>query len=315
MSDSAASVRPIIPVIAGPTAVGKTALALQLVDRFNLEIVSCDSRQIYRRLNIGTAKPTAAELAGRPYHLIDYVEPNLVYSAVRFRHDAEDALQSILKSGRMPLIVCGTGLYLRAIESGFFATPSPDASYRDSLAELATSELHSQLTIVDPQAAESIPKNNRVRVIRALEINKLTGKTKTDLSSGGDYPASRYTFRYFLLSRSREKLYKIINFRVDKMIGDGLIEEVDQLRADGFGQSPVLNRTLGYREAIDYLAGRLQRDRCVDLIKQRTRNYAKRQLTWFRHQIDAEEIDLESPNGREKLLNSLDKLNLDRKLC
>ncbi len=315
MSDSVASAKPVVPVVVGPTAVGKTALALQLVDRLNLEIVSCDSRQIYRRMNIGTAKPTPSELAGRPYHLIDYVEPSVVYSAARYRDDAEQSLQSILNAGKIPLMVCGTGLYLRALESGFFATPNPDVTYRASLAQLTTSELHTQLEKVDPSAAESIPMNNRERVIRALEINKLTGKTKSELSSDGDYPVTRYTFRYFLLNRSREKLYKIINFRVDKMIGDGLIDEVDQLRVDGFGQSLVLNRTLGYREVLDLLEGRVQRERCLELIKQRTRNYAKRQLTWFRHQIDAEEIDLESPNGREKLLSSLDKLNLDRKLC
>ncbi len=315
MSDSAASVRPIIPVIVGPTAVGKTALALQLVDRFNLEVVSCDSRQIYRRMDIGTAKPTTAELSGRPYRLIDYVEPNVVYSAARYRKDAYQELESVFESGKTPLIVCGTGLYLRAVISGFFATPDSDETYRKSLEQLTTTELHLQLERIDPDSAKSIPKGNRTRVIRALEINKLTGKTKSDLSRGGDYPVARYRFRYFLLNRSREKLYKIINFRVDKMIGDGLIEEVDQLRTDGFGQSPVLNRTLGYREAIDYLEGRLQRDRCLELIKQRTRNYAKRQLTWFRHQIDAEEVDLDSPDGREKLLDSLDKLNLDRKLC
>lgn len=310
-SNSGESVKPTIPVLVGPTAVGKTAVALELIRRFNLEIVSCDSRQIYKYMNIGTAKPTAEELGGVPYRLIDYVEPNRSYSSALYRADAVVEIEGILQSGKRPLIVGGTGLYLKALTSGFFTTPDSDATYRKELEALNTVELYKMLTDIDLRAAEGIPANNRIRVIRALEIHKLTGRTKTELSSEGEYPEQKYHFVVFELNRSREKLYQFINFRVDKMIGDGLIAEVEQLLERGFSQSPVLKRTVGYREVIEYLHGQISLEECVRLIKQKTRNYAKRQITWFRPDLNIVRIDLESETGREKLVGELDKLKLD----
>lgn len=315
MSDSGVLVKPIIPVLVGPTAVGKTAVALEVVDRFNLEIVSCDSRQIYRRLNIGTAKPTRTELAGRPYHLIDYVEPDAVYSAARYREDADSAFTEVLSRGRVPLVVGGSGLYLRALVVGLFETPPADPAFRASLEAFSAAELHCRLAGIDSAAARVIPAGNRPRLVRALEIHNLTGLTKSELAKSGTYPPSRYEFRYFLLSRSREKLYQIINLRVDNMIRDGLIAEVDQLCAAGLADSPVLRRTVGYREVLDFRDGQFGHDRCIELIKQRTRNYAKRQLTWFRHQVRAETIELESSGWRQKMFGWFDKFKLDRKLC
>ncbi len=310
-SDSGELAKPTIPVLVGPTAVGKTAVALELVRRFNLEIVSCDSRQIFKYMNIGTAKPTAEELGGVPYRLIDYVEPNRSYSAALYRSDAVAEIGKILDSGRRPLIVGGTGLYLKALTKGLFATPDKDESYRQKLGAIATAELYKMLMEIDLQAAASIPPNNRVRVIRALEIHNLTGRTKTELSAGGEYPEQKYHFVIFELNRSREKLYQFINFRVDKMIGDGLIAEVEQLLDLGYGQSPVLKQTVGYREVIEYLQGQISLEECTGLIKQRTRNYAKRQITWFRPEPNIVRIDLESETGREKLVGELDKLKLD----
>ena len=311
MSNSDASVKPTIPVIVGPTAVGKTAVALNLARRFNLEIISCDSRQIYKYMNIGTAKPTLEELGGTPYRLIDYVEPSRTYSSALYRTDAIREIERILDSGRVPLIVGGTGLYLKAVMVGFFATPDPDEYYRKELEALDATALYNMLMEIDLQAAKVIPQNNRLRVIRALEIHKITGQTKTELSSKGDYPPSRYNFEVFELNRSREKLYQFINFRVDKMIGDGLIDEVEHLREIGFGQSPVLKQTVGYREVIQYLQGEISRDQCIGLIKQKTRNYAKRQITWFRPDPSVVRIDLESGTGLQKLVGELDKLKLD----
>ena len=310
-SNSAESFRPIIPVLVGPTAVGKTGIALELTEHFNLEIVSCDSRQIYKYMNIGTAKPTAAELGGKPYRLIDYVEPDKNYSSALFRRDAVIEIERILAAGRTPLIVGGTGLYLKAITSGFFATPNPDETYRRQLESLETVDLYNRLRSVDPAAAEAIPRNNRIRVIRALEIHKLTGRSKTELMSQGSYPEQKYDFIVFELNRSREKLYQFINFRVDKMIREGLIGEVENLVEMGFGQSPVLKQTVGYREVLGLLNKQLQRDQCVELIKQKTRNYAKRQVTWFRPDPNIVRIDLEDESGKEKLLVELDKLKLD----
>ncbi len=184
-------------------------------------------------------------------------------------------------------------------------------SYRKELEAIETGELYKMLMEIDLQAAASIPPNNRVRVIRALEIHKLTGRTKTELSAGGEYPEQKYHFVIFELNRSREKLYQFINFRVDKMIGDGLIAEVEQLLEFGYGQSPVLKQTVGYREVIEYLQGQISLEECIRLIKQKTRNYAKRQITWFRPEPNIVRIDLESETGREKLVGELDKLKLD----
>lgn len=315
MSSSGALAKPIIPVLIGPTAVGKTAVALELVDRFNLEIVSCDSRQIYRHLNIGTAKPTADELSGRSYHLIDYVEPDSLYSAARYRDDAEAVIAELYARGVVPLVVGGTGLYLRAVATGLFETPPADSAFRADLDRFTSADLHGKLAEIDPEAAKAIPVGNRSRLVRALEIYNLTGITKSELSKSGTYPNNRYEFRYFLLSRSREKLYQIINLRVDNMIRDGLIAEVDQLCAAGLADSPVLRRTVGYREVLDFREGQFDRERCIELVKQRTRNYAKRQLTWFRHQVRAETIELESSGWRQKMFGWFEKFKLDRKLC
>ncbi|MGB5107615.1 MAG: tRNA (adenosine(37)-N6)-dimethylallyltransferase MiaA [Candidatus Zixiibacteriota bacterium] len=310
-SNSAESVKPVIPVLVGPTAIGKTAIALELTDHFNLEIISCDSRQIYKFLNIGTAKPTAAELGSKPYRLIDYVQPDKSYSSTLYRADAVIEIERILAAKKTPLIVGGTGLYLKAVTSGFFATPDPDESYRHELESLATPELYKRLRSIDPTAAETIAENNRIRVIRALEIHKLTGRSKTELSTRGNYPEKKYDFAIFELNRSREKLYQFINLRVDKMIREGLIAEVENLVEMGFGQSPVLKQTVGYREALDLLNNRLNRSQCVELIKQKTRNYAKRQVTWFRPDPNIVRINLDDESGKEKLLVELDKLKLD----
>lgn len=315
ISNSVALVRPLIPVIVGPTAVGKTAISIELAGCFNLEIVSCDSRQIYKRMNIGTAKPTAVELAGRPYHLIDLVEPDYLYSAAKYRVDAERAMDGILAAKRIPVIVGGTGLYLRALMAGLFETPDPDIEFRAKLNVLSTEELQNRLQAVDPQTAAALRERNRSRLIRALEIHRLTGRGKSELASSGKYPQKRFEFAVFLLTRSRENLYQIINSRVDNMIRDGLIAEVEALVAEGFGQSPVLRRTVGYREVLDYLSGATDCDRCIDLIKQRTRNYAKRQLTWFRHQVTAVQVDLNDAAAREVLWREIEKLKLDTKLC
>ncbi len=301
----------IIPAIVGPTGVGKTAAALGLVDEFGFEIVSCDSRQIYKYLNIGTAKPTKAELNGRAYHLIDYVEPTGLYSAELYRRDAVERIAELGKRGKRPLIVGGAGLYLQALITGFFATPDPDESYREELQELATEELVEKLEQADPETSAMMGEPNRSRLIRALEIVHLTGQSKAELMERGEYPEHGFEIRPILLNYSREKLYQIINSRVDKMIEAGLLEEVDSLVERGFGQSDVLQSTLGYREPLGLLSGEISRDRCIELIKQGHRNYAKRQLTWFRRVDGLITIDKSDPEWRKKLRDVINKFNLD----
>jgi tRNA dimethylallyltransferase len=302
---------PTIPALVGPTAIGKTSIALELADRLNLELVSCDSRQIYKHLSIGTAKPTAEELAGRPCHLIDYVEPTEVYSAAKYREAAEAVIADIRSRGLLPLIVGGTGLYLRALRQGFFRTPEPDIAYRQELEELATKELHHKLQSVDPNSAAQIEPANRIRIIRALEIHKLTGKTKSQLAHSGTYPARRYKFRLFGLTRYRQKLYQIINSRVDKMVEEGLFAEVESLVEMGYGNSPVLLSSIGYREVLWHFDGKLKRRECVELIAQRHRNYAKRQITWFRREPQLEYVDLDEENSIDRMCREIGKLKLD----
>ncbi len=290
---------------------GKTSLALELADEFDLEIVSCDSRQIYKYLDIGTAKPTGDELQGRPYHLIDVVEPDRLYSAVDFRNLANALVKRITTGGKTPLIVGGTGLYLKALASGFFTTPEGSASYREELSHLSSDELHDRLRQVDPETAAEVPVGNRVRMIRALEIFSTTGKSKSELKRTGTYPTDSFRYRVFWLTLDREKLYQFINSRVDKMIGAGLIAEVETLVNMGYGNSSVLRSTVGYREVLEYLSGHLSLEACVNLIKQRTRNYAKRQITWFRKIENPILIDRDEAGWKELLFEEFRKLKLD----
>ena len=309
-SNSADTELPTIPALVGPTAIGKTSIALELADRLNLEIVSCDSRQIYKHLSIGTAKPTAEELAGRPCHLIDYVEPTEIYSAAKYREAAEAVIADVRLRGRLPLIVGGTGLYLRALRQGFFRTPEPDIAYRQELEGLTNEALHRMLLSLDSKSAGQIDPANRIRIIRALEIHKLTGKTKSQLARSGAYPSRRYKFRLFGLTRYRQKLYQIINSRVDKMVEEGLFAEVESLVEMGYGESPVLLSSIGYREVLWHFDSKLTRRECVELIAQRHRNYAKSQMTWFRKEPQLEQVDLDEVDPIERMCREIGKVKL-----
>jgi tRNA dimethylallyltransferase len=311
ISNSAGNDLPVLPALVGPTATGKTDLALQVADRLNLEIVSCDSRQIYKYMDIGTAKPSEAELQGRPYHLIDYVEPSEIYSAAKYRVDAETVIDQIIARGKMPFIVGGTGLYLRALTRGLFLTPAPDLAYRRELELEEPEQLHELLRSKDPESAAAIPIGNKSRLIRALEVIRLTGKTKSELARSGKYPRQRFLYRLFALTCYRQKLYQKIDSRVDKMIGDGFIEEVESLVRQGYGDSPVLRSTVGYREILMYLEGDLDRSGSIELIAQKTRNYAKRQITWFKQEPETLEIDILGESPAEVLYAEIAKLKLD----
>jgi tRNA dimethylallyltransferase len=311
MSDSDDTDLPLIPAIVGATAIGKTSVALELAENFNLEIVSCDSRQIYKYLDIGTAKPTESELQGRAYHLIDFVEPDRLFSAAHYREEAHRVMQQVFARGHRPLVVGGTGLYLKALISGFFSTPEPDMDYRKQLEKLPPEAIHRRLRELDPSTAAEVPVGNKVRAMRALEIVHLTGKAKSALMKEGNYPGQKYRYILFGLSCSRQKLYQFINSRVDKMIEDGLLAEVENLCENGYRNSPVLKSTLGYRELLAYLNGELNLEVAVDLIKRKTRNYAKRQLTWFRKTEGLIDVDTEAVNAAEILSERLNKFNLD----
>jgi len=296
-----------IPVICGPTGSGKTAVAVELAGRWPLEIVSADSRQILKHLNIGTAKPTASEAAAVKFHLINLIEPGERYSAFRFIDDANAAVRMILDAGKIPLVVGGTGLYLRALTEGVVEIESQEMAIRDRLEREMEAEgslrMHERLERMDPLSAAVIHPNNRVRIIRALEIFHLTGKSKSELAATGAYKKSEHEFEHFLLMPPRPKLYADLDARVDEMMRQGLLDEVRSLVGAGLGNALRSSNVIGYKEMLDYLDGRYTLPEAVNLLKQNTRRYAKRQVTWFRHQSEARQY-----SDAESLKNDLDVL-------
>jgi len=279
-----------IPVIAGPTGAGKTSVAVELARAFPIEIVSADSRQIIRHLDIGTAKPTPDECAAVRFHLVDIVEPGERYAAFRFIDDAGAAIKDILGRGKIPLVVGGTGLYLRALTEGIVEIENDDMSVRHRLEaemeELGPEAMYERLEKIDPLEAARTHPNNKIRVIRALEVYYLTGHSRSELAVTGRYRRVEYDFVCFCLAQDREMLYTRINERVDRMMEAGLLDEVESLLAAGKRAALETANVIGYNELLAHLDGRLTREEAVALIKQNHRRYAKRQLTWFRHQGD-----------------------------
>ncbi|UCC43288.1 MAG: tRNA (adenosine(37)-N6)-dimethylallyltransferase MiaA [Candidatus Zixiibacteriota bacterium] len=280
-----------ITVICGPTGAGKTAAALELAEQYQVEIVNADSRQIIRHLNIGTAKPTAEERQQARFHLLDLVEPGERYSAYRFIEDASGAIRDILACGKIPVMVGGTGLYLRALSEGVIEIPRSDPTVRERLEaemqELGPEAMHERLKQVDPVEAAGLHPNNRVRVIRALEILGLTGKTKTELAATDAYKRCEYDFDFHCLAPDRARLYDRINTRVNAMMAYGLLQEVQDLVNQGLRDGIRKANVIGYSELLDHLEGALTLDEAVEKIKQNTRRYAKRQMTWFRNQTES----------------------------
>jgi tRNA dimethylallyltransferase len=276
---------PVIPVLTGPTGAGKTALAFQLMDRFKqLEMISADSRQIYKGLSIGTDKPLPEDLARYPTHLVDCVEPGERFTAFDFVARANEIIADIFKRGRKPLICGGTGLYIKSLVEGIVEIPDGDFHYRDDLEALAAREgpeaLHAKLKNVDPIEAVKVHPNNVKKIIRALEIYYLTGRTKTEILTMGSYKKI-YDFVVVCFMPSRTELYERINSRVDRMLEAGLLDEVDTLIKSGFKDRVARINVIGYNELLDYRDGRLTYEEAVNLIKQNSRRFAKRQITWF----------------------------------
>ena len=277
-----------ILAVVGPTASGKSALALELARQYGGEIVSCDSMQIYKRMNIGTAKPTADELLAVPHHMIDIAEPTDNFSCEDYVRLASAAIDDICSRGKLAIVCGGTGLYLDALLRGGVSAPSIDTSdIRNELCARAEREgidnIYAELEAVDPESAAAIHPNNEKRVIRALEIYLATGRTKSELdreSRGFESPYDA-TVAY-LTFESRDILYSRIDRRVDMMVSDGLVEEARSLMDEGVF---VLNRTaaqaIGYKELFGYLEGRESLDSALEALKRSTRRYAKRQITWF----------------------------------
>lgn len=282
-------------VLVGPTAVGKTAVALALAEQFSTEIISADSRQVYRFMNIGTAKPSREELARATHHFIDLCNPDEIYSAGRFGREARACVLEIQQRGKTPLIVGGSGLYLRALLEGFAEELPTNRALQEELkqrvAQEGAAQLHAELAQLDPLSAQHIHPHDAHRIVRALEVFHSRQTSMRTLWETAGEPAP-FAYRVFCLNMERVELYARINRRVEKMIAEGLVEECRQLLARGYAPQRNALQTVGYQEVFSFLAEEIDEATMLELIQRHSRQYAKRQLTWFRKMARCEWIEL-----------------------
>lgn len=285
-------------VLVGPTAVGKSALALHVAELLNTEIISADSAQVYRKLDLGTAKPSPVEQVRIRHHLIDMVDPDEPYSVADYKRDAEIVIRNLRQAGKLPFMVGGTGLYVRAVlESYAFGSKGADDGFRQAFEQLAEEKglpaLYARLKAVDPKAASKIHPNDRRRIIRALEVFKLEGKPISEQTAKTLDSEPPYKPIYFGLNTDRELLYRKIENRVERMMAEGFLQEVEALYREGYDKNNPGMQILGYRQLLAYLKGDCSIDEAVAEIKKQTRNLAKRQLTWFRRERGIEWLEIE----------------------
>ena len=279
--------KPKVIVIVGPTASGKTALSIELAKKIDGEIISCDSMQIYKDMNIGSAKPTIEEMQGIKHYMIDIAEPTERFSVAEYKKRSEEAIEKILQKGKVPIIVGGTGLYANSLIYNIeYNEIMLDEEYRKNLMKIAETEvglatLYEKARSIDPVAMKKISSNDKKRIIRVLEIKHSTGKNKTELELESRKNEVKYEYKVFAITMDREKLYERIEKRIDFMIEQGLIEEVKQI-LEKYHTFPTAMQGLGYKEVVEYLEGSCTKEEMIEKIKKETRHYAKRQLTWFR---------------------------------
>lgn len=287
-----------VVVICGPTASGKTALSIELAKKINGEIVSCDSMQIYKEMDIGTAKTTKEEMQGIKHHMLDIISPEERYSVADYKKEAKNAIREILKKGKTPIVVGGTGLY---VDSLIYEIEYPniefDEEYRKKLEIQVEKEglenLYEQAKKIDPEAIKKISQNDKKRIIRILEIYHATGYNKTEQERKSREKEPEFDYKVYGLNMPREKLYKRIDLRVDIMIKQGLIEEVEKIYKK-YSKFPTAMQGLGYKEVVEYLNNNLTKEEMIEKIKQETRRYAKRQMTWFRKNKQTIWLDTEN---------------------
>ncbi len=294
-----------IIAVAGPTASGKTALAVEIAKRVGGEVVSCDSMQIYKGMDIGTAKPDEKEMCGIPHHMIDIISPDQRYSVADFAEHARQCIEDILSRGKVPVLAGGTGLYMDSvINNTGFVELEGDPEFCREMMELSLAEgneaVHRKLQEIDPEAAENIHPNNLRRVIRALEVCKITGKTFTLVNHESRREAV-YDALIFGIEVDRPVLYERINLRVDRMIEKGLVSEVKNLWEKGIGKDSTAIQAIGYKELIDFLEDNCSFDEAVEKIKMESRRYAKRQLTWFKRNNQIQWIRLDGQDDIDKV--------------
>lgn len=300
--------KPKVVVICGPTASGKTKLGIDIANVINGEIISCDSMQIYKKMDIGTAKPTKEEQSQAVHHLIDFVEPNERYSVADFKIDAEKKIKDIIQRGKTPILVGGTGLYINSLIYNInYKEDVFDEEYRKKLDNIELEIIYKKALEIDPESMKKISANDRKRISRVLEIYHATGKTKTEIEKESRKEVM-YDYKIFVLNMDREKLYDRINKRVDLMIEAGLIEEVKSI-INEYKDFPTAMQGLGYKEVVQYLNGDFSKEEMVEKIKQESRHYAKRQLTWFRSYKNAKWLDTYDKNNVDIILEEIGEKN------
>lgn len=316
--------KPLI-ILTGPTAVGKTQISIRLAKCIGGEIISADSMQVYRHMDIGSAKIKPEEMEGIPHHLIDVLEPEEEFNVVAFQTMAKQAMDIIYERGKIPIVVGGTGFYIQALLYDIdFSKEQGDKTYRKELERQAKEKgsawLHSMLYKLDEKAAEEIHPNNTKRIIRALEYYHLTGQKISEHNARERAKCSPYLSAYFVLNDERRQLYERIDRRVDKMMDEGLLDEVRKLKAMGMYEKMVSMQGLGYKELLAFLDGKLSLEEAVYIIKRDTRHFAKRQITWFKRERDVIWLNRQDFAGEEaaileKMLFILKekKIQLDKK--
>ena len=298
-------------ILTGPTAVGKTKASIGLAKALNGEIISADSMQVYKYMDIGSAKIRPEEMQGIRHYLIDKLMPDEEFHVVRFQQMAKDAMKQIYAKGKIPIVVGGTGFYIQALLYDIdFTESNEDTEYRQKLEQLAKERgaeyLHDMLRKVDPVSADTIHANNVKRVIRALEFHQQTGEKISEHNEQERAKESPYDFCYFVLNDDRAHLYERINLRIDRMLEDGLVEEVNALKDKGYTRDMVSMQGLGYKEILDYLNGESTLDEAIYILKRDTRHFAKRQLTWFRRERDVIWIDKQTYDyDEDKILEAM----------
>ena len=297
-------------VLTGPTAVGKTSLSIALAKAVGGEIISADSMQVYKYMNIGTAKITEEEKCGIPHFLIDELEPDEEFNVTIFKNKVMGYIKNIKSRGKVPIIVGGTGFYIQSViyDTNFneYGDDSEVRKKYELMAEtIGKSELHKKLALVDREYADSVSENNVKKVVRALTFFEMTGEKLSEHNKRERERSSPFDFAYFVLTMDRKKLYERIDKRVDLMFDMGLVDEVKALMAKGYDKSLVSMQGIGYKEVIDYLNGKMSLEECIDIIKRDTRHFAKRQLTWFKREKVVTYIDKDEFASEDKCLKEM----------
>lgn len=297
-------------ILAGPTAVGKTEISIKLAQRLNGEIISADSMQIYKYMDVGSAKISKEEMKAVPHHLVDIIEPSQEFSVAEFKERAESAIEEITYKNKLPMIVGGTGFYINSLIYNYsFADTNKDEEYREYLTKLAEVEgkeyVHGLLKDIDEEAYNKLYPNDLKRVIRALEVYKVSGKPMSEFAAEQDILDIPYNVYYFVLNMDRQKLYSRINHRVDIMMKNNLIDEVIKLKEMGYNADMQSMKGIGYKEVLYYLNGEISLNEAVEMIKQGSRNYAKRQLTWFRKDPRVNWINKDEFNSEDEIVEHI----------